>query len=542
MPSYLDERPLDAIVIGAGFGGCYLLRNLRKQGFRVRVFEEGNGLGGVWHHNRYPGARVDTNVPFYEFSDPDIWKHWDWTEEYPSQQEILRYFEFVDEKWDLSRDITFGARVTDASFDQKERTWTIKTDKGHTATAPFLIPAMGFASKIYTPSIKGLESFQGFQRHTAKFPESPVDFTGKRVGIVGTGATGVQLIQELAPVARSLVVFQRSPNCALPMRQKSYGVHQESRPDKNHYQEKFREMKQTKSGFDYPTINRNTFEDTPEQRLALWEKLWERGGFAPSYGNYPDMATNLQANTAFYNFWRDKTRARLLINDPELIENLAPELPPFPFGTKRPSLERSFYEVFNQPNVSLIALKKNPIDEVTAKSVRMANGTEIELDAIILATGFDAVTGSFSRVNIKGSKGKSLNQEWGGGSRTFLGMTTSGFPNMLYLYGPQSPSAWAIGPIISEIQSDWVINTLVFMRNRGYTYIEPRSESEKMWSRVTNEEFEKTLLGLNETTWYMGANVPGKPRECLNYVGGLPLYQEALAKTSSSNWSGFSMY
>lgn len=538
MPSYVDESPLDVIIIGAGFGGCYLLRNLRKQGFRARVFEEGHGLGGVWWHNRYPGARVDTDTPFYEFSDPEIWSEWHWSERYPGQPELVRYFEFVDSKWDLSKDISFGSRVDEATFDPISNRWTIKTDGGETATARFLLPSMGFAAKMYIPPLKGLDEFQGFKCHTARWPETNMDFAGKRIGIIGTGATGVQLVQELGPSAGKLVVFQRSPNCALPMRQK---VLSEERPDKSAYPELFAQMKKTSAGFTYPVVSRTAIEDTPEQQRMLFEKLWAWGGFAPTHGNYADFMTNLETNHLFYNFWRDKVRKRLLTDDPELIENLAPEKAPYPFSTKRSSLEQTFYEVFNQDNVNLVSLTKNPIDEVIPEGVRMSDGTVHELDALLLATGFDAVTGSFSRVNIRGLKGRCLNDVWSGGARTFLGMTTSGFPNMIYQYGPQSPTASAVGPVISEIQGNWIIETLTWLRDNGYTRIDARPEAETEWGYRTAEVCNKTLLPLNATSWYMGGNVPGKPRQPLNWVAGIPEYHAAISKCFVDSFSSFNL-
>lgn len=539
MPSRIYTRPLDAIIIGAGFGGCYLLRNLRKHGFRVAVFEEGHGLGGVWWHNRYPGARADTNTPFYEFSDPELWREWEWTEEYPSQGEILRYFEFVDEKWDLSKDVTFGAKVTEASFDGKENRWTVRTDQGHVESAKFLLPAMGFAAKMYTPRLEGLDTFQGWSFHTARWPEdiSKTSLTGKNIGIIGTGATGVQLVQELGPISGTLVSFQRSPNCALPMRQRCFG--EDRRPNKTDYVQTFRDMKRSKGGFTYPVVSKRAADDTPEQQRAFFEHLWQQGGFVPAQGNYSDFMTNLEANHLFYRFWRDKVRERLTRADPQLIEALAPDDPPYPFSTKRPSLEQSYFEVFNQENVRLENLGDNPIKSVVPEGVRMEDGTVHELDYLVLATGFDAVTGAFTRLDINGLRGKNLAREWSAGTHTFLGMSAAGFPNMFFLYGPQSPTAWAIGPVISEIQGDWIIKTLSHMRAGGYERIDAERYAERDWARRTNEACERTLLPQNETTWYMGSNVPGKPRESLNYVAGLPAYQEALEECVADGWAGF---
>ncbi|KAK1613495.1 hypothetical protein BDP81DRAFT_486105 [Colletotrichum phormii] len=514
MPSRTKELYSDVIVIGAGFAGCYLLRNLRKQGFQVQLVEEGHGLGGVWWHNRYPGAP--------------------WTEKYPSQPEILQYFEFVDRKWALSRDITFGAKVTDATFDANTNRWTIMTDQGQLMSARFLLPAMGFAVKTYTPDLNGLESFEGLLCHTAHWPHEPLDLSGKRVGIIGTGATGVQLVQEIGPVAEKLVVFQRSPNCTMPMRQKISG---DGEADKSGYEDLFSQMKKSRAGFTYPVVTRKEMDDTPEQQQHLFENLWEEGGFAPTHGNYSDFMTNLEANHLFYNFWREKVRHRIHVDDDELIENLAPENLPYPFSTKRPSLEQNYYEIlsqkrrpprvalrqiFNRNNINLVALKKNPIDKVLPDGVRMKDGTLHKLDALILATGFDAITGSFSRVNFRGLKSRSLNKEWKTGTRTYL-----------------SPTATAIGPVISEIQGDWIIGTLVHLRNKGLSRIDPQPAAEQEWGRLTADFCNATLLSHNKTTWYMGGNIPGKQREALSFMGGIPKYQKALDSCVSNDLQGF---
>ena len=540
MSNNLSSSDLDVIVVGGGFGGCYLLRNLRMQGFKVKVFEEGEGLGGVWWHNRYPGARVDTSAPYYEFSAPELWEEWVWREAYPSQAELVEYFQYVDRKWDLSKDITFGARVTKATFDESSDQWTVNTNRGDTATARFLLLSTGFAAKLYVPHLEGLEKFQGFTCHTARWPEEDINFKGKRVGVIGTGASGVQVIQELGPIAGELVVLQRSINCALPMGQQVLSRDLEM-AKKTGYAEVFRLMKLSHAGFDYSPVPRKAKDEDPATRTAFFEELWARAGFAPSQGNYDDLMTDIDTNTLFYNFWRDKVRKRITKNDPELIENLAPELPPVPFGTKRPSLEQSYFEVFNEDNVNLVNLQKNPIAEVTKNGVEMRDGTHIELDALILATGFDAITGSFSRIDIQGVDGQPLRKKWSSGTRTSLGMSTSGFPNMFFLYGPQSPTAFAVGPVISEIQSDWIIKTLVELRTKKLTRIDAKPDFEHEWTKRVADDTNKTLLPRNTTSWYMAANVPGKPRESLNFVAGLPAYQKALRDCAQSGWSLYNL-
>ncbi|PYI15799.1 FAD/NAD(P)-binding domain-containing protein [Aspergillus violaceofuscus CBS 115571] len=541
----------DAIVVGAGFGGCNLLHQLRKLHFHTRVFEEGAGLGGVWYHNRYPGARVDTKTPFYEFSDPELYNEWEWSERYPGQAEILRYFAFVDQKWDLSRDIEFGTRVTDARWDDAIQVWRVQTNQGHCVECRFLILSMGFAAKKYIPVLDGLEDFRGFMCHTADWPDQEVDLQGKRVAVMGTGATGVQVIQELGPKVGELVVLQRSPNCALPMRQQQQQQQLQSSPqlsmgkkgttDKTSYPKLFANMRLSLTGSDDPPTRRNAADDNPAQRLELYERLWAKGGFAPAHGNYQDMMTSLDANTFFYDFWRDKTRARLTCAQ-ELVEHLAPTHPPFAFGTKRPSLEQRFYEVFNQDNVTLVPLKQNPIARVIPTGIQLADGTTIALDALVLATGFDAVTGGFTRLRISGiDTAQDLAAEWRIRTRTHLGMVTAGFPNLFFQYGPQSPTAFANGPLISEIQAEWILATMVYMRERGYVTVDVKPEMEERWGRVTEVACARTLMGSNETTWYMGGNVPGKKREALGYMGGLPKYQQYLRECIEGGWEGFGL-
>lgn len=536
MGSYGDDGILDAIVVGGGFGGCYLLRNLRKLGFRAKVFEEGQDLGGVWWHNRYPGARVDLNIPFYEFSDPELWSEWEWSEAFPGQKEILEYFKFVDRRWNLSQDITFGTKVTDAAWDATQKVWTVKTNRDHVVSARYLLLSMGFAAKRYIPQINGLDKFDRFKCHTAEWPnKQDIDFTDKRVAVMGTGATGVQIIQELGPKVGKLVVLQRSPNCTLPMRQRTL----DKPRDKSGYAELFKKMPLSATGSIYRPVDRKATDDTHEQRLDLYEKLWKEGGFAPVQGNYSDLNTNLAANHLFYQFWRDKVRQRIRKNDADLIENLAPWEPPYPFGTKRPSLEQAFYEVFNQDNVELVALNKNPISQVVEKGIELQDGTMLELDALILATGFDAVTGSFALLNIHGLENKTLQDEWADGTRTALGMTTSGFPNLFFQYGPQSPTAFANGPLISEIQAKWILATMNYMRKHGYSEIDAKPESEVEWANLTDKACSQTLMSHNKTSWYMGGNIPGKRREVLGYIGGLPKYQGFLNECIERKWSSF---
>lgn len=532
----VPPQELDAIIVGAGFGGIYLLQNLRKLGYKVKGFESGAGLGGVWWWNSYPGARVDTSIPLYEYSAKELWEDWTWKEKFPSRDELCDYFRHVDQKWDLSKDIQFNSTVTAAEFDQSRDRWTVYTDKGDIVVAHFLLLATGFAAKVYVPELKGLKNFKGASHHTALWPKEGVDVHGKRVGVIGTGASGVQVIQQIGQTVEHLTVFQRTPNTAMPMgQQKLEKEDQQNR--KESYPDILELAKTTFAGWDYDPIPKTMAEDTPDARMAFWELLWAKGGFYPWLGNYKDLLQNQDVNDAMYDFWREKVRARITKPDPALIENLAPQFPINPFGTKRPSLEQAYYEVYNQSNVDLINTKKTPILEVTPTGVRTVE-REYPLDVLILATGFDAVTGSLTQIDIRGVNDVSLKEKWKTGSSTQLGLATAGFPNMFFLYGPQGPTAFAIGPTISEIQGDWIISLLESMKSRNQRRIDVESAAEESWTRETNEIANGTLFAKAET-WYMGSNIPGKPREALNYMGGLPLYKKALQSCAGSGYAGF---
>jgi cyclohexanone monooxygenase len=535
-------QEFDAVIVGAGFGGIYILHALRKLGYNVKVIEAGKGLGGVWWWNTYPGARVDTQVPLYEFAAKELWEDWTWKERFPARDELVAYFEHVDRKWDLQKDILFDNAVIKADFDESSNTWMAVTDKGYVARAPFLLLATGFAAKTYTPKIKGLETFKGQAYHTGRWPKEGVDVKGKKVGVIGTGASGVQVIQAIAPCVEHLTIFQRTANLAIPMRQEHYddkGIQKQTDAKKD-YPAMFRHLRSTFAGFDYEFLPKSSEEDTPEERIAYWESLWQSGGFAPWLHNYRDSLTNSTLNRAMYDFWVEKTRARLAGLDPELIENLAPLEPENPWGTKRPSLETDYYQVFHQKNVELFNIKKNPISEVTYKGVKLTGGQEVELDLLILATGFDAVTGSLLQIDITGVDGQKLADKWAGGTYTQLGIATSGFPNLLFMYGPQAPTAFGIGPRVAEIQGDWIVGLLETIKRHHHTKIEASRAAEEKWRKINNGVTAETLM-VKSKTWYMGDNVPGKPREALNYMGGLSSYEDYLRACAAGGYEGFNL-
>jgi cation diffusion facilitator CzcD-associated flavoprotein CzcO len=527
---------LDVIVVGAGFAGLYLLDRLRSMGMEVQVFEAGSGLGGVWYWNCYPGARVDSPGPIYQYSRDDVWRKWQFSELYPSWQELREYFRYVDEKLGLSRDIRFNRRVNQAQFDPAHNRWIVRSSDGSVASARYLVLCTGLSAKPYIPDLPGLSDFAGERHHTALWPQQGLDMAGKRVGVIGTGASGVQVAQEAAGVAAHLTVFQRTPNLALPMRQKKLDE-DAIRRMKEKYPEMFDRRAKTFAGFDYDVLAKSALEVSDDERQATFERLWEIGGFAPWIGSFNDILLNEEANRAAYKFWRDKTLMR--INDPAVAEILAPTEPIHPFGVKRPSLEQHFYEIFNQPNVSLVDLRTNPIERVTRSGIRTAAG-EHELDILVLATGFDAVTGGLTSIDIRGTEGETLKEKWANGVRAQLGMAAAGFPNLLFVYGPQSPNGFCNGPTCAELQGDWIVRLLDHLRQGNYTRVEATVPAEEAWRAQVLALADATLFPRADS-WYLGANIPGKPREMLSFTGGLPAYLAKCRESAERGYEGFAL-
>ena len=527
---------LDVIVVGAGFAGLYLLDRLRSMGMEVQVFEAGGGLGGVWYWNCYPGARVDSPGPIYQYSRDDVWRKWQFNELYPSWQELRDYFRYVDEKLGLSRDIRFNRRVNQAEFDPAHNRWIVRSSDGSVASARYLVLCTGLSAKPYIPDLPGLNDFAGERHHTALWPQHGLDMAGKRVGVIGTGASGVQVAQEAAGVAAHLTVFQRTPNLALPMRQKKLDE-DAIRRMKEKYPEMFDRRTKTFAGFDYDVLAKSALEVSDDERQATFERLWEIGGFAPWIGSFNDILLNEEANRAAYKFWRDKTLMR--IKDPAVAEILAPTEPIHPFGVKRPSLEQHFYEIFNQPNVSLVDLRTNPIERVTRGGIKTAAG-EHDLDILVLATGFDAVTGGLTSIDIRGTEGETLKEKWAKGVRAQLGMAAAGFPNLLFVYGPQSPNGFCNGPTCAEVQGDWIVRLLDHLRQRNYTRVEATAPAEEAWRAQVLALADATLFPRADS-WYLGANIPGKPREMLSFTGGLPAYLAKCRESAERGYEGFAL-
>ena len=554
--TYAKNLEVDVLIVGAGFGGIYLLHKLRDEvGLNCKLYEAGKDLGGVWHWNTYPGARVDSEIPLYEYSIEKVWRTWTWEEKYPGFEELRKYFDHVDKQLDIRKDVSFNTRVVAAQFDQGTSKWIIKTEDGRIARSTFFILATGFAAKRHFPDWKGLNTFQGVMHHSSFWPDEGVDVKGKRVAVVGTGSTGVQIAQECAPEAAELTVFQRTPNLALPMRQKKV-TKEEQNSQKDSYPDFFKHRLTTFSGFFYSFSDRNTFEDSSEQREEFFETMWQKGGFRFWLAAYADMLHDTKANRAAYDFWAKKTRAR--IQDPTKRDILAPLEPPHAFGTKRPSLEQDYYEKFNNPNVHVVDIKKNPIVEIKPNGILTEDGKLHKVDVIALATGFDSVTGGMKNMGLKDIDGVDLADKWKMGTWTYLGMTCNGYPNMFFLYGAQGmtsyslsnpptdhltgftgPTAFANGPSCVEIQGDWIVDAIRKIKEEKIQFIHPTKEAEEAWRQIVTDLNDSSLFP-GTSSWYMGANVPGKPREQLNYTGGIPTYKKE-CKERLNGWKGFTV-
>lgn len=521
---YADNLDVDVLIVGAGFGGVFLLHQLRKLGLNAVIYEAGNDLGGTWRWNNYPGARVDSEVPEYEYSIPEVWKDWTWTTNYPNYKEIRAYFAHIDKVLDIKKDCAFGSVVVGAEFNEEEGKWTVKTADDRTAKSKFLVVAAGFAAKRYVPDFKGLDSFKGIIHHSSFWPEEGVDVRGKRCAVIGTGASGVQIAQEWGPVVGSLKVFQRTPNLAIPMNRREL-TREEQQNAKAFYPRLYELRERCFGGFLYSWNEKSTFEDNEEEQEALYQKLWDEGGFLFWIGNYKDMLLDPKANRRAYDFWAKKVRAR--IGDPAKRDLLAPLEPPHPFGVKRPCLERNYFEQFNRENVDIVDVNKTPIAEFTPTGILTSDGTLHEFDVIAIATGFDIVTGGMTHMGLRSVNGTLLEDEWKQSANTYLGTTVSGYPNMFHLYGPHGPTLLSNGPSSVEVQGRWIVDAIKKINREGIKYINPTAEASKEWKAKINELSNATLFPTTRST-YMGGNFPGKAFEQTNWTGGIPAYKEEL--------------
>jgi cation diffusion facilitator CzcD-associated flavoprotein CzcO len=527
----------DAVVIGAGFSGLYMLHKLRDDlGLTVRVFEAGGNVGGTWYWNRYPGARCDSDSYIYCYSfDQELWQEWEWSERYPEAPEIRSYLEHVTDRFGLAADIQFNTKVTAASFDEGTDRWTITTDTGETVTAQYLISAVGSLSAVNTPKFNGTDSFRGATYHTGNWPHEGVDFTGQRVAVIGTGASAVQSIPLIAGQAADLTVFQRTANYIVPAN--NGPVPEEVRQARKADYEGIRErIRSSYFGFELYFEEKGALETPDEERNQALQQRWDEGGFGIWLGSYGDIFFVDEANEKVREFLHDRIREK--VHDPETAELLVPK--GYPFGCKRNPLDSGYFETFNRPHVHLVDVKANPIAEITPAGVRLADGTEHEFDAIVYATGFDAMTGPLNRIDVRGRGGRLLREKWAEGPRTYLGLMSHGFPNLFTITGPQSPSVLSNMPVSIEQHVEFIGRIVADLRERGAGLIEPTQQAEDDWVAHVAEQAAGTLFPTADT-WYMGANIPGKPRvflPCLDFVGP---YRVRCDEIADHDYEGFTL-
>jgi cation diffusion facilitator CzcD-associated flavoprotein CzcO len=519
----------DAVVIGAGVTGIYQLYRLRQAGISVKLFEDGGGVGGTWYWNRYPGCRFDSESETYGYSfSPELLQEWDWKEHYSGQPENERYLNYVVDKFDLRPYIQLSSRVTSAVYDEKNSRWDVVINNGQRVRTQFLIAAVGILSADYTPDIPGIHSFKGETFHTGRWPREHVELAGKRVAVIGTGPTGVQLITEIAKEVGQLTVFQRTPNYCAPLRN-SLVTPETQRKFKETYPEIHKRIRETPAGFRYDFDPRSALEVPREERLALYEHLWAQPGFSKWLANFHDIMTNRDANEDFAEFVRNKIRER--VKDPVVAEKLVPKN--HPFGSKRIPLESGYYEQFNRPNVSLVDVRETPIERITPTGIKTSD-KEYEFDVIIYATGFDAVSGSLTRIDIRGEGGRTFKDTWANGPRTYLGMQTAGFPNFFIA----TNSAFCNYPVCAETIAEWISDCIRYMRENGYKSIEPTPQAEEAWVEHAAELASHTLLSGAES-WFMGSNIPGKKRALLLYADSAPNYRAKCAEVAAKGYEGF---
>ncbi|MEU0089891.1 NAD(P)/FAD-dependent oxidoreductase [Kribbella sp. NPDC006257] len=530
----MTEQSYDVVVVGAGFAGLYALHKFRDQlGLSVAVVELAGDVGGTWYWNRYPGARCDIESFNYSYSfSEELQQEWVWSERFAGQPEILRYLNHVAARFDLRRDIRFGTRVESATFENDG--WTIGTSDGATLRAQFLVSGVGNQSLAKQPDFVGLDDFAGDVYYTSAWPHEGVDFTGKRVAVIGTGASGTQVIPVVAEQAAHLTVFQRTPNYAMPIGNGPLDYELQSQLKSNYAALRAR-SRSSFSGIPYTQAQPSAVAVSPAERRATFEARWSQGGFKLFLDSYQDLFFDPAASEAVAEFIREKIGER--VDDPEVAALLTPT--DHLFGTKRPPLETNYYEAFNRPNVTLVDLHKNALQRFTSTGIQTEQGS-YEFDAVVLAIGFDAISGPLQQLGIRGREGRALTEHWVEGPRTYLGLGVHGFPNLFLITGPQSPAVLYNGPLAIEDHVDWIADSIEHLRANGLRTIEATAEAESDWIEQTLAIADQTLLPRTDS-WYMGANIPGKPRVCMVYLGGAPQYREVCAQVADDNYRGFQL-
>lgn len=524
---------VDAVVIGAGFGGMYALYRLRKLGLRVLSLEAGDGVGGTWYWNRYPGARCDVESLEYSYSfDDELQQDWVWPERFSAQPDIERYANHVADRFDLRKDIRFNTRVQSAEFDRETATWTVTTTTGEQFVSQFLVMAVGNLSLPRVPNFKGLDTFKGNWYHTGQWPKTSIDFTGRTVGVIGTGSSGIQLIPVVAEQAKHLYVFQRTANYSVP------AVNRPLTPEvanahKKNYRQWREEARKTPFGIaGHAPPEKNLAEDSHEELKRVFEKKWGTGGNISFLYAYKDLLTNEEANAVACEFVHDKIRAT--VKDPVVAEMLIPN--DHPIGTKRLCLDNGYYETYNRDNVTLVNVRKAPIQEITPHGLRTAD-REYQLDDLIFATGYDAMTGAILDMDIRVKGGQHLRDAWQHGPLTYLGVMVNGFPNLTIVTGPGSPGVKSNMIASIEQHVDWILDLIRHVKEKGLAAFEAQEDAQHRWVQHVNEVADQTLYP-KANSWYIGANIPGKPRVFMPYVGGLDKYRGICDEVARNGYQG----
>ncbi len=527
----------DAIIIGAGFSGLYQLHCLRDRlGLNAVVLERADGVGGTWYWNRYPGARCDSESHSYWYSfSEELIQEWEWSERYPGHAEICRYLNFVADKFELKRDIRLSTNVTACTYDDASNLWSVTTDDGNRLTAKYLITGVGCLSTANVPDIPGRDSFEGNWYHTGQWPHEGVDFTGKRVGQIGTGSTGIQAVPVIAEESKHLTVFQRTANYSVPARNvpltdefKAY--------IKEHFDEIKECMHTTPNGHSFRIRDRSVFDVDDQERLKIYEAAWEKGGLE-FRASFQDLLFSKEANDTAKEFIIGKIRE--IVNDPETADKLTDI--DHPYAAKRPPIDSEYFEAYNRDNVELIDVRSDPIKEITPTGLRLESGAEFDLDIIVFATGFDAMTGPLLGLNITGRDGLKLKDAWSAGPRTYLGLQSVGFPNLFTITGPGSPSVLCNMPVCIEQHVEWITQCIDDLRQNEIAQIEAKPDAVDTWVAHVNDAAHATLLPEAGHSWYLGANVPGKPRVFMPYAGGMDVYRQKCSEVAANNYEGFQL-
>ena len=524
---------VEVVVVGAGFAGLYMLHRLRGMGIGAICFEAAADVGGTWYHNRYPGCRCDVESLQYSYSfSMELQQEWQWTERYATQPEILRYVQHVAERFDLRRDIRFNSRVVSAVYDERANRWRVATDRGDVVSARYCIMASGCLSLPRRPSIPGIESFAGEWHHTGQWPSSGVDFSAKRVGVIGTGSTGLQLIPQVAKQAAHLYVFQRTAAYSLPAKNRPMAG---EAAEFNRSEQSLRDkMRMSLTGTLHHMTDQSTLSLPPDEREKVFERLWEEGGAALMY-YFNDVIVTEEANEAVADFVRRKIAC--IVKDPATAKALTPHH--YPIGTKRICIDIDYFETYNRDNVTLVPLADDPIEEILPQGIRTAGAT-YNLDCLVFATGYDALTGALLNIDIRGVHGQSLRDKWIAGPRAYLGLASAGFPNLFMITGPGSPSVLSNMVISIEQHVDWIAQCLEFLASKQLNRIEPQRDSEDEWIAHVGELAGYTLF-VKAASWYMGANIPGTPRVFMPYIGGVGTYRQKCAEIAAHGYTGFEL-